>query len=134
MELAHFPVRVLGGQRRDDRTDQHLAQAGGGREDHGTQGQTPVCIRREQRRQQSIDTETHQRNGRNGFDGFGNIKPVREEGEDQIDDQLGHEIDQHQSSQQGIGHAVKGAEGQKKNGRQIARHGHCHVAAIAGQF
>ena len=54
-----------------------------------------------------------------------------EEGKDEINDQLGAEIDQHQKSEQGIGNSVQGAKGQKQEWGEIANNGHGDVGGVA---
>jgi len=134
VELAHLPVGIVGRDSGNDRADQNLTETGCGGEDDGADHQTQIDIPREKKRPDRVEQQAAHSDGWDGANGLRNIKTVGEEGEDQIDDQLGEVIQQYQQSQLGIGDPVHGTEGQEQDRREIRHNGHGGVGAVARQL
>jgi len=134
MQLAHFPIGIIRRNGGDHGTDQNLAQTARRGKDHRTDHKAEIDRIRSKKGPDRIDEKAANGNQRNGFDGFRYIEFMRKEGEDQVDDQLRHEIDQNEKTQQGIRNAVQRTERQKKHGGQISHDGHRYVRAVASVF
>ena len=134
MEHADLPVGVFGGDGGDDGGQQRLGKTAGCGENDRSQDDAGIGVLRPHGGKQRIDRKACYGDPRGGFDRFGDVEPVGEEGKQKIHAQLGHIIDQYQQTQTGVGNAVQRSECQKQYGREIGYHGHGDVCNVAGQF
>ena len=98
VQLAHFTVGIVGGERRNDGTDQHLGKpARCGKHDSADDKPHVDRIGKEKGKQR-IDQKSDNCQKRRQLDRERNIEFVREKGKNEVDGQLGEKVDKNQQS------------------------------------
>ena len=131
VKLTHLPIGILGGDGGDDGADEHLAKAAGQGEDHRAEDEARVDRGGEEEGPEGIDDKAQGGEHGGDLDRGGDVELVGEEGEDEVHDQLGEEIDENQQAQQGVGYAVELMKGQKEHGGEVGYHRHGDVGGVA---
>jgi len=134
VKQAHILLGMLRGNGGHHGADQHLAKTRRDGEQHRARQKPCVGVLGEQPRNERVDEQTRRGQKRHGAHRVFDIEIFGEEAENEVDRQLGAEIDADQRAEQGVGDAVHLAEGHKQKGRQAEDGRHRKIGEKAGPF